>query len=93
MKTAENNCIITLHDSICGRDRKYNLSPLVDILECGGIKSLVDILRDVHHNYASVLISCSENDIAGYIDESVPDQLFYLKALADSLEEVQEVAE
>jgi hypothetical protein len=69
-----------------GAETKINLTPLRSIIEHGGISSIVESLRRVHHEYASLSL---ENGISGeHVLSTVPKDLFYLKEMADAFEEI-----
>ncbi len=84
-------CLLTWSDRPQRLNRQIDLSPLRSVIENDGLTSLVRTLRDIHHDYVSVLI---ENDLYGeinHIDEACKDELDVLKMLADALDDVWEV--
>jgi hypothetical protein len=84
-------CIMTLKDyGDHGKEKQMDLSPLRDIIECGGLEVLVEALRDTHQGYICALMESSDV-LHDFVAEEIPHQLFCLKELADAFGKVKEV--
>lgn len=69
----------------------YDLTPLKDVIECGGIDDLIDTLRTLHNDLVEATLISYENGKHG-IFENNPDlveQLFYIKTIADRFDEIR----
>jgi hypothetical protein len=75
-----------------GFRRQIDLEPLRDPMENGGLKLLIEILRDVHHNYSCLMVENEANHGTSYAGENIPNQLYYLKILAEAFEKIREKA-
>ena len=75
----------------------YNFTDIIQLIQFNSPALLVKILREVHHNYSilninemTAALNRHQPSIADY-SESIPNELHYLKALADSIETVREI--
>jgi hypothetical protein len=69
----------------------YDLSPLKDIIECGGIGVLIETLRTLHNDIVEASLSSFDKGEHG-IFENNPDlveQLFYIKKIADTFDDIR----
>jgi hypothetical protein len=71
-------------------ERVYNFTDIIQLIQFNNPALLVKILREVHHNYSclniaemTAALNRHEPSIADY-SESIPNELHYLKALADT---------
>jgi bifunctional N-acetylglucosamine-1-phosphate-uridyltransferase/glucosamine-1-phosphate-acetyltransferase GlmU-like protein len=80
------------------REKKvYYFTDIIQLIQYNSPELLVKILRQVHHNNSVLninemteVLNKHEPSIADY-SESIPNELYILKALADSIETVKEV--
>jgi hypothetical protein len=70
----------------------YDLSPLKNIIECGGIDHLINTLRTLHNDIVEASLVSFEKGEHGIFenDPELVEQLFYIKTLADCFDEIQD---
>lgn len=96
----ETQCLMLVRDDDNPYDKKpihlinkqIDLSPLKDVIENGGLKILINELREIHHTYSCLIMENVMNDKTGYLSEDMLSHLFYLKTLAEAFEKVREFA-
>lgn len=69
----------------------YDLSPLKNIIECGGIDELIETLRTLHNDIVESSLISFEKGEHGIFENNpdLVDQLFYIKAIADCFDEIE----
>jgi hypothetical protein len=92
---------VLFYEDQYGKRKKccYDLSPIAELLEqSASPEEFSQILRDIHHNYATLLLEdFMEADAAGSEKEVIFDcnttnNLFHLKLLADRLDGIDTIA-
>jgi hypothetical protein len=75
----------------------YDFTEIIQMIQFNSPELLVKILREVHHNYSvmninemTAALSKHEPSFLDY-SESIPNELYILKALADAIEAVREI--
>ena len=78
-------------------EQVYDFTDIIQLIQFESPELLVKILREIHNNYASLNISemtaalnKHEQSINNY-SESIPNELYILKTLADAIEAVKEI--
>jgi hypothetical protein len=75
----------------------YDFTDIIQLIQFESPELLVKILRQIHHNYSILNINEMTNALnnkelnCGSYSESIPNELFILKVLADSLETIKEI--
>lgn len=79
-------------------EKVFDFTNIIQLIQFNSPALLVKILREVHHNYSCLNISemtaalnKQQLSIADY-SESIPNELYILKTLADAIEQVKEVS-
>jgi len=69
----------------------YDLSPLKDIIEFGGIDELIETLRTLHNDLVNDSLTSFQKGEHGIFENNpdLVDQLFYLKTLTDCFDEIK----
>lgn len=78
-------------------EKVFDFTDIVQLIQYNSPELLVKILRQVHHNYSimninemTAALNRKELSLATY-SEDIPNELHYLKALADSIEAIKEI--
>lgn len=79
-------------------EKVYCFTDIIQLIQFNSPPLLVKILREVHHNYSilninemTAALNKQQLSIADY-SESIPNELYILKTLADAIEQVKEVS-
>jgi hypothetical protein len=85
--------------SIDNQELIWDVTPVIDIIRFEGKDLLVKMLRSIHHDYSvmnvqemATALNRHEQSISIYSEE-VPNQLYIIKALADSIEGINPVTQ
>jgi hypothetical protein len=91
------NYFIQLKMYLHKQEKVFDFTEIVQLIQFNSPVLLVKILREVHHNYSvmninemTAALNKHEPSIADY-SESIPNELYILKFLADSIEAVREM--
>jgi len=78
-------------------EQVYDFTDVIHLIQFNNPELLVKILREVHHNYSvmninemAAALNQHEPRISHY-SESIPNELYILKTLADAIEAVKEM--
>ena len=75
----------------------YDFTDIIKLIQFESPELLVKILRQIHHNYSILNINemttaLNKKELScGIYSESIPNELYILKALADSIESIKEI--
>jgi hypothetical protein len=66
---------------------EYNLRPITEIIEFGGIDHVIDSLREIQFKYSLLALEAYEStDENLQVDNELPGQLFFLKLMTECFE-------
>lgn len=76
-------------------EQTWDVTPVIDVIRYNGKELLVKMLRDIHHDLASINIAemtrylNSPHNRVSTFSEAVPNQLYFLKELADAVDNIK----
>ena len=88
--------IITLVMHKDHTEKTFDITRLIDLIKGEGPELLVKLLRQVHHNYSVMNITEMSTQLNKHLptlnnySESIPNELYIIKELADSIENIRE---
>ena len=89
--------LINLRMYMNPKEQVYDFTDIIQLIQFESPALLVKILREVHHNYSvmninemTAALNKHEQSINNY-SESLPNELYILKTLADAIEAVREI--
>ncbi len=75
----------------------YDFTGIIQFIQFEGPELLIKLLRQIHHNYSVMNINemttaLNKHEFTlGSYSESIPNELYILKTLADKIEAIQEI--
>jgi hypothetical protein len=95
--TATGKHLISLRMYMNPKEQVYDFTDIIQLIQFESSELLVKALREVHHNYSvmninemTAALNKHEQSINNY-SESIPNELYVLKSLADAIEAVKEM--